>query len=134
MTVGALTYRDVLTASPDTAVGDVAAAMRDRDSSTVVVVDEHRAVGFLAAADIGRAYVAGEDLGSKSAGDVAVDPLVVHESDDVPFLVDAFAEADTRRAVVVDENGDFVGVVTLSDVLARYGRDFGRVLSLFDAE
>jgi CBS domain-containing protein len=122
---------DVVTAAPDTPVEAVADAMRERNVELVAVLDEERPVGLLSAADIGRAYVA-EELDDRTAVDVADDPPTVPETADLSRLVAEFADAGARRAIVVDAEGAFVGVVTMDHVLVQYGRDFERVLSMLE--
>ncbi|WP_224448401.1 CBS domain-containing protein [Haloprofundus salilacus] len=123
----------VATAAPTTPVGDVTAAMREESLELVAVLDEQRPLGLLTPADIGRAYVAGEDLDGRTASEVLSGDLVtVRESEDLSALVAHLADANARRAAVVDDAGDFVGVVRLEDALVQYGEDLTRILSMFD--
>lgn len=131
MPVSDFARTDVPTAAPDTAVGDVVAAMRERDVSLVAVLDEHRPVGLLSAADVGRAYVQGEDLAARRAIDVAAEPVTVRASADLSTLVSTLEDEGVRRVTVVD-GGGFVGVVTLDDALRQYGRDLTSVLDLLE--
>lgn len=127
-----ITRTTVVTAGPDTPVGDVTRAMRERDLDYVVVLAENDPRGLLSPADIGRAYVAGTDLGSVTAGElVSGDPLTVEASADLSTFVGLLGDTGAQRAIVVDEDG-FVGVVTLDDALAQYGRDLTQVLDLLD--
>ncbi|MFB6108228.1 MAG: CBS domain-containing protein [Haloplanus sp.] len=133
MTLADLVRTDVLTAAPDTPVGDVAAAMRDHGASLVVVLDEGRPVGLLSDADLGRAFVAGEDLAARDAASVAADPVTVPVAADRETLVSTFDAEGVDRVVVVDDDGDFVGVVTLRDALVRYGRELDAVWTLLES-
>lgn len=127
-----ITRTAVVTAGPDTPVGDVTRAMRERDLDYVVVLAENDPLGLLSPADIGRAYVAGTDLGNVTAGElVSDDPLTVEASADLSTFVGLLGDTGARRAIVVDDDG-FVGVVTLEDALAQYGRDLTQVLDLLD--
>lgn len=127
-----ITRTTVVTAGPDTPVGEVTRAMRERDLEYVVVLAENDPLGLLSPADIGRAYVAGTDLGSVTAGElVSSDPLTVEASADLSTFVGLLGDTGARRAIVVDDDG-FVGVVTLEDALAQYGRDLTQVLDLLD--
>jgi CBS domain-containing protein len=127
-----ITRTTVVTAGPDTPVGEVTRAMRERDLEYVVVLAENDPRGLLSPADIGRAYVAGTDLGSVTAGElVSGDPLTVEASADLSTFVGLLGDTGARRAIVVDDDG-FVGVVTLDDALAQYGRDLTQVLDLLD--
>jgi CBS-domain-containing membrane protein len=47
-------------------------------------------------------------------------------------FVARLADEDVRRAVVVDDDGGFVGVATFEAALAAYARDLGHVLDLLE--
>jgi CBS domain-containing protein len=127
--------RDVITAAPETAVGDITAAMRDHDVSVVAILREGRPVGLLTDADIGRAFIAGERLDGKTAADLlAGAPLTIRATADLSTLVAELAEEDARRAMVTDDRGNFEGIVTLEGALVQYGEDLERILRLFDSE
>ncbi len=126
MSLTDLARTDVTTAAPDTAAADVAAVLRDRDESFVVVLDEHRPVGTLSAADLGRAV--GDGASATRAGDLVTETATVRASADRETLVSVFAESGARRVVVEDDAGDYVGVVTLGGLLAEYGRELTALL------
>jgi CBS domain-containing protein len=127
-----ITRTTVVTAGPDTPVGDVTRAMRERDLDYVVVLAENQPLGLLSPADIGRAYVAGTDLGSVTARElVSGEPVTVEASADLSTFVGLLGDTGAQRAIVVDDDG-FVGVVTLADALAQYGRELTDVLDLLD--
>jgi CBS domain-containing protein len=106
--------------------------MRERDLECVVVVAENEPLGLLSPADIGRAYVEGTDLGRVTAGELlSGEPVTVRASADLSTFVGLLGDTGARRAIVVDDDG-FVGVVTLDDALAQYGRELTRVLDLLD--
>ncbi|KTG08757.1 hypothetical protein AUR64_13090 [Haloprofundus marisrubri] len=133
MTLTDILDATVATAAPTTPVGDVTAAMRKNSLELVAVLDEQRPLGLLTPADIGRAYVADESLDEKTASEVlSADLVTVRESEDLSALVAHLADANARRAAVVDDAGDFVGVVRLEDALVQYGEDLTRILSMFD--
>ena len=128
MSLTDLLRADVTTAAPDTPAADVAAALRDRDESFVVVLDEHRPAGVLSAADLGRTV--GDGAAEATAGDLVTETETVGESTDRAALVSAFADTGARHLVVTDDAGDYVGVVSLDDLLAAYGREFTALLDL----
>lgn len=128
MSLSTLLRTDVTTAAPDTPAADVAAALRDRDESFVVVLDEHRPVGVLSAADLGRAV--GDVAAGATAGDLVTETEMVRASADRETLVSVFADSGARRVVVEDDAGEFAGVVALDGLLAAYGREFTALLDL----
>jgi CBS domain-containing protein len=133
VTLADLTRTDVLTAAPDTAVGEITAAMRDQAEELVVVLDEQRPLGILTAADVGRAFVAGESLADRRADDLLDgEPVTVPATAEREQLVSTFDDESVERVLVVDEAGDFVGVVDLFDALVQYGRELEAVFDLLE--
>jgi CBS domain-containing protein len=133
MTLTDLVHTDVPTAAPETPVADIAAALRREGDELVAVLDEGRPLGLLTAADIGRAFVGDEDLDASVARDLLEgDPMTIRESAERADLVSLLAAADGRRAIVVDREDAFVGVVSVADVVAAYGREFTEILKLFE--
>lgn len=125
---------DALTAAPDTPVGDVAAAMRDRNEEFAVVLREGRPLGLLSAATIGREVGAGDvDVASRSAADLlSGDPVTVRRSAGRAALVSLFERTGARRAIVTDETDEYAGVVDLDATVVDYGRELAAVLDLFE--
>lgn len=133
MRLADIAHADVPTAGPDTTVGELTAAMRNRGTDTVAVLDEGRPLGLVTAADVGRAHVDGENLSGRPVTDLLpVDPVTVGTGADLPALLAEFEATGSREAVVVDEDGEYAGVVTLGDALVEFGEELGEVLALFD--
>ena len=53
----------------------------------------------------------------KKIGTLAKKPIFVPENKDIMTLLSEFEENESRMAIVVDEYGHFMGVVTMDDVL-----------------
>ena len=128
MSLTDLVRTDVTTAAPDTPADAVAATIRDRDEAFVVVLDEHRPVGVLSAADLGRAV--GDGASQAAAGDLVTETATIRASADRGALVSVFADSNARHVVVEDDAGEYVGVVALDDLLTQYGREFTAALDL----
>ena len=128
MTLTDLARTDVTTAAPDTSTAAVAATLRERGESFVVVLDEHRPVGVLSAADLGRAV--GEGAAEATAADLVTGTETIRASADREALISVFADSDSRYVVVEDDAGDYAGVVALDDLLTAYGREFTALLDL----
>ncbi|SFR70106.1 CBS domain-containing protein [Halogeometricum limi] len=119
------------TAAPDTPVADVATAMRTHDADVVVVLDEDRPRSVVTPATLGRAVVAGEDLGSQAVGELLpADPVTIRRVATRADLVAVFAREGVREAIVVDDSDQYVGVVTFENVLAAYSAEFDALLDL----
>jgi CBS domain-containing protein len=122
---------DVLTAAPDTTVAEVVDAMRSRGRSIVVVLDEQHPLGLLSAARIGLAVGQEGRLATRSAVDLAVDPVTIRERASRGGLLSRFRETGADRLVVVDDGDEFVGCVSREDLLATYADEFGDLFELF---
>jgi CBS domain-containing protein len=132
MSLDHLLDTDVLTAAPDTTVGDVARAFRQGEGAVCAVLDEGRPLGLVSAADLGRAVRPGEDLAARPVVDLLDgDPVTVQRSADRSALFSLLEAADARRVLVVDD-GTFAGVATLDSVVRAYGRELTSVLALLD--
>jgi len=132
MRIEDVTHDDVPTAAPDTTVGDLTRAMRERGADTAVVLEEGEPVGLVTLADVGRAFTSGEELSDRTVADIhAEDPVTVRADADLPALVAEFDATGARTALVVDDD-EYVGVVTLGDALVAYGEELTEVLALFD--
>ena len=121
---------DALTAATDTSVASVVDAMRTRDESFVVVLDEQRPVGVVSAADIGLA-VGTDSLPTLPAADLADDPVTIRERASRAGLLSRFRETGVERLVVVDDADEFVGVVSRRSLLATYADEFDALFALF---
>jgi CBS domain-containing protein len=131
MSLDRLLDTDVTTAAPDTPVGDVAAAFREADESVLAVLDEGRPLGLVTAGDLGRAIEPGVDVAAAPVADLLVaDPVTIEQSADRSALLSLFAAADARHVLVVDDEGEYVGVASLDSVLVQYGRELDDLFDL----
>jgi CBS domain-containing protein len=117
MTVRDLMREDVVTATPGTAVTEVAERARAENVGSVVVVDGDEPVGIVTDRDIALRVVAdGADPTSTTASDVmTADPTTVDIEAGVMELSREMCGAGVRRMPVVD-GGELVGIVTLDDL------------------
>jgi CBS domain-containing protein len=108
---------EVVTASPDDTVKDIAETMEEENVGSVVVVDSGEPVGIVTDRDVAVRVVArGEDPETTSASDVMSEDLVVVNSHDgISDLIDTLDAAGVRRMPVV-EDGEISGIVTLDDI------------------
>jgi CBS domain-containing protein len=112
---------DVVTATCDTPIVDVARLMRDREVGSVVVCDGDRPVALITDRDIAL-LVAGE----VATGDVvkghASEPLVSGHIDmDVEEAAARMVQNRVRRLPILDTDGGLAGIVTLDDLAIRTG-------------
>ncbi len=73
--------------------------------------------GVLNTRDYFKATIAGENF---SVEDLVVQPVVIHEKTPAPSVLKLLKQNSTHLCVVVDEYGDFEGIVTLHDIMENF--------------
>jgi CBS domain-containing protein len=122
--------RSVVTHAPEDSVVDAVASMREREVSTVVVVDDGTPVGLLTdrlvALQVGR----GVSLDERTLAEVDLertDPVAADSG--IYDLLEHMAAATARRVPVV-EDGELVGIISLSDVVVLLGMELQLVANV----
>lgn len=126
ITVGEAMTRDVRTIGPDDTVEDVYAAMREtRHLAFPVVDDDQRVMGVVSLSDLGD--VPREERWDTRVGDIMEpDPIRASPGDRVRDLLPKLSDNGEGRLVVVTDGGEFMGVVSRTDVV--------RLIRILDAE
>lgn len=63
---------------------------------------------------------------------ITVEPVIVLEDDSVQEIIDIFIGNPVTRAVyVVDKSDNFIGIITIQDILKRISLDFHSLSSLY---
>jgi len=123
MIVGDVCSREVYVVRRGEPLAEAVREMRNRHVGAVVVADPAgellRPVGILTDRDVICGQIARQaDLFCLAVDDVMTpDPLTVSESAEVAEAVESLCKRGVRRAPVVAETGDLVGIVTLDDLL-----------------
>jgi len=123
MIVGDVCSREVYVVRRGEPLAEAVREMRNRHVGAVVVADPAgellRPVGILTDRDVICGQIARQaDLFCLAVDDVMTpDPLTVSESAEVAEAVASLCKRGVRRAPVVAETGDLVGIVTLDDLL-----------------
>ncbi len=120
----------VVTHSPGDSVVDAIESMREREVSTVVVVDDGAPIGLLTdrlvALQVGR----GVDLDALTLAEVDLEETDPVEADSGIYeLLEHMAEETARRVPVVD-GGELVGIISLSDVVVLLGMELQLVANV----
>ena len=117
--VGEFSCREVVTCSPDDELVAVAALMRRRNISSVVVCREGAPAGIVTDRDLrNKVIAAGTDPNGLRVAEVMNAPLISIGEDD--FLFEALyrmSRHGIHRVVVVDSSGRLTGILTDSDIL-----------------
>jgi len=136
MSVSAICNHNVATIERHEGVVEAAARMRAEHVGDLIVV-EHRAgrrvpVGILTDRDIVVAVVAKQVApGTVTVGDAMSSELLkVHKENGVEFALREMRRTGVRRAPVVDENDDLVGVLSIDDVIDHLATQLGHIADI----
>ena len=126
VTVGDEMKPDVLTIGPDRTLQEAAHAMSERNAGAVVVVDPELAgPGIVSERDVSRAVGEGKDPTQEKVGDHQ-QARAAYAEPDWPLAKAAkiMSSRGFRHLVVVD-GSDFVGVLSMRDIMRRWSEDRG---------
>ena len=135
MTIADIMREDVVTASPDTPVSEVATTMRDETVGSVVVVEGDAPVGLVTDRDIAVRIAADAlDATEMTARDMMTeDPETVDVDTGILELCNAMHDAGVRRMPVVD-GGDLAGIVTLDDLTVLLSGELEQLAGVIQSE
>ena len=116
--------KDVVTATPEHTIVDVALLMKTEDIGPILIVDNEQAktlVGIVTDRDIVVKVIAeGRDVNRTRVGDAMSKKLVTCRADDnVEVAMKAMAQYQLRRIPVVGENMKLLGIISQADVATR---------------
>ena len=123
MNIGEVCSREVYIVRPAEPLAKAVAEMHKRHVGALVVVEEKpgqvRPIGVVTDRDAIRAQVLQRRaLDLLSIVDaMTVDPLTLQETCGIPEAIGQMSARGVRRAPVVSESGDLVGIVSLDDLL-----------------
>ena len=111
----------VVTAPPERTVREIAEIMRERNVGSVVLIDDHRPVGFLTDRDLTVSVLAdGRDVGDHAADHASSPVITASAGMEVEEAAELMVRHGVRRLVIVD--GDrLTGILTLDDIASRTG-------------
>lgn len=118
----------VVTEPPDTSIADVVRTMQRESVASVVIVDDGDPVGLVTDRDLAMLVLDAEfDAEETPVSEVVPTNLVTVDADaGVYDLVQLLSEQGVRRVPVVDD-GDLVGIISLSDVVVLLGMELQHV-------
>ena len=122
--------------SPQDSVETAAQVMRARNIGFLPVCDEKsdRVVGTLTDRDIAIRVVADHKPATTPVASVMTrDAVVCRPQDDITIAEDLMAENLVSRIMCVDEDGELVGVISLSDIALMDGEQAARTLEQVSA-
>ncbi len=108
-------------------VKDAIQAMREHNVSSLAVErrDEHDEFGLLAIVDIAREVIAANRAAERvNVYEIMSKPVVSLPADmSIKYAVRLLVRFELSRALVIDATREPVGIVTLRDMVLRYGAD-----------
>ncbi|WP_129116866.1 CBS domain-containing protein [Halegenticoccus tardaugens] len=134
MPVRDLANSDVVTASRDESVTEIARKLADENVGTVVITEGDEPIGVVSDRDIALAIPEG-DVSSMTAEDFLDREVVTVRADAEGIeLARTIGEAKVRRIPVVDDGGSLVGIATLDDMVATIGEEMQEVANVIEAQ
>ena len=126
---------DVVTASTDASVKDLARTMLEEELGDLVIAEDDKPVGIVTDRDIALAVARYDDLSELTAEDIMTpDPVTIHEDATAVDLPATMADGRVRRIPVVDDDGRLVGIATLDDVVATAGEMLDDVAAVIESQ
>jgi CBS domain-containing protein len=137
MSLLAFTRKSVVTVQPETTILGAARIMMERCVGALVISDASGEVARGIVTDRDLLYMISEGMDPKTAtvGCFAQPRLhTVRVDESVTDVTAAMRKHGVRRLPVVDAEGRLVGLVSLDDILALLGREFGDVAGTLSEE
>jgi len=137
MSLLAFTRKSVVTVQPETTILGAARLMMERCVGALVISDASGEVARGIVTDRDLLYMISEGMDPKTAtvGCFAQPRLhTVRVDESVTDVTAAMRKHGVRRLPVVDAEGRLVGLVSLDDILALLGREFGDVAGTLSEE
>ncbi|GAX17572.1 hypothetical protein FisN_18Hh223 [Fistulifera solaris] len=97
--------------------------LNEKISSVVVINRENQAVGIVTKTDLASSYHRGIDLQQPVSQIMSSELYTVRETDSRDTVADLFQKKHINHAVVLNNEGIFVGLVSSWDVAAECARD-----------
>lgn len=117
-------HRPVAAVGPDETIRDAAERMRDERVGCVVVTRNRKVVGILTDRDVALALALGEAAPTDPVGKVMSRNVVTLWDDQGIFnATQYFRDYQVRRLPVVNRDDELVGMITLDDLVALFGRE-----------
>lgn len=135
MTVADLMRTEVVTASRESSVSEVATAMRNENVGSIVIVEDDAPIGVVTDRDVA-VRIAADQLDPEemtAEGMMTEDPVTVESDTGMFDLCATMSEEGVRRMPVV-EDGRLVGIVTLDDLTRLLTDELGNLAGVIETE
>ncbi|NUC74072.1 CBS domain-containing protein [Haloterrigena sp. SYSU A558-1] len=134
--IKSIVREQVVSASPDASLTELADLMDDEGVGSVVIVEEEQPQGIVTDRDITiEAVSRGEDPTSVTAADVMSEDLVTVDVDSGIFdVLRTMEDANVRRVPATDADGNLAGIVAFDDFVVLLGRELKLLGDVVEAE
>ncbi len=134
--IKSIVREQVVSASPDISITDLAQLMEEENVGSVVIVEEEQPRGIVTDRDITIEVVAhDQDPTSMTAADVMNENLVTVDVESGIFdVIRTMKEASVRRIPAVDPDGNLAGIVAFDDFVILLGRELNLLGDVIEAE
>lgn len=134
--IRSIVREQVVSASPDTPVTEIAQLMDEEDVGSVVIVEDERPRGIVTDRDLAMEVLVHErDPSSLTAADVMTEEVVTVDVDSGIFdVIRTMQESSVRRIPAVDSDGRVAGIVTFDDFVVLLGRELKQLGNVVEAE
>lgn len=134
--IKSIVREQVVSASPDISITDLAQLMEEENVGSVVIVEEERPQGIVTDRDIMIEVVGhDQDSASMTAADVMSEDLVTVDIESGIFeVLRTMEDASVRRIPAVDSDGNLAGIVTFDDFVILLGRELNLLGDVIETE
>lgn len=126
---------DVVTAARNDTISNVATVMKDEHVGSVVVEEEDLPVGIVTDRQVALGLADDPEVGHETVDEVMTrDVTTILESATVFQAAQTLSEEGVRRAPVVDDDGELVGLLSLDDLLYIIEEEFDTAEDVIEAQ
>ncbi|MDH3347734.1 MAG: CBS domain-containing protein [Desulfobulbaceae bacterium] len=116
--VGAVMTREVAVVSPKSSVKKALGRMAEKAMSCIVIANRKSPLGIITERDVSGLMMDYPDLSQVNVEEVMSTSIQSVLADaTLPDVIDLMKSKKLRRVIVVDDNGDLVGIATQSDIV-----------------
>ncbi len=136
MPIGDLAREDVVSASPETSILELARQMRDEHVGSVVISTDNTPTGIVTDRDLTTRVVAEKTASSDQTADdvMSTDLCTVAPDAGLYEAAQVMSENGVRRLPVCDENDELVGIVTADDLTELLADENQQLASVTQAQ
>ncbi|MCI4456015.1 MAG: CBS domain-containing protein [Sulfolobus sp.] len=121
MIVRDLIKRKPVTAGLNATLSEVASLMKENDVGSVIITEGNKPVGIITERDLVYAVADGLSPETPVTKVMSYDPVKVRQDEDVSSALSLMVSRNIRHLVVVNDEGDLVGVISSKDMLKAVG-------------